>query len=191
MQSKPDLRVVRTRNAIRSAFEDLVCEVGLDKITVSALTERAGINRKTFYLHYETIDQLFEESVSIILDDYFENYETTVEKPEDIEGHAVRFFLYISSQGELVEKLICSSNRFYYGEKVYKMQQDRYRSFCEDAPFYWSGSDMEDILCDFVRSTALNFYRNWVKAGKKIPPQEAARLLADWTCNGIQHYFDR
>ena len=48
---KSDLRVVRTRNALRAAFEELIAETTLDKITVKALTDRAGINRKTFYLH--------------------------------------------------------------------------------------------------------------------------------------------
>ena len=49
-EGKTDLRVVRTRAAIDRAFEELVCEVGLDKVTVKDLAERAGINRKTFYL---------------------------------------------------------------------------------------------------------------------------------------------
>ena len=32
-----------------------------EKITVRELTDRAMINRKTFYLHYETLDELLEE----------------------------------------------------------------------------------------------------------------------------------
>lgn len=58
---KSDLRVVRTRNALRAAFEELIAETTLDKITVKALTDRAGINRKTFYLHYETIEAFYDE----------------------------------------------------------------------------------------------------------------------------------
>ena len=39
---KSDLRVVRTRNALRAAFEELIAETTLDKITVKALTDRAS-----------------------------------------------------------------------------------------------------------------------------------------------------
>ena len=55
---KSDLRVVRTRNALRAAFEELIAETTLDKITVKALTDRAGINRKTFYF-YIAFDHIF------------------------------------------------------------------------------------------------------------------------------------
>lgn len=74
---KSDLRVVRTRNALRAAFEELIAETTLDKITVKALTDRAGINRKTFYLHYETIEAFYDEIMNGIMDEFFEYYEKT------------------------------------------------------------------------------------------------------------------
>ena len=58
---KSDLRVVRTRNARRAAFAELIAETTLDKITVKALTDRAGINRKTFYSHFEGMDAVLAE----------------------------------------------------------------------------------------------------------------------------------
>ena len=42
---KSDLRVVRTRNALRVAFEELIAETTLDKITVKALTDPASTAR--------------------------------------------------------------------------------------------------------------------------------------------------
>ncbi|MFD1432824.1 TetR/AcrR family transcriptional regulator [Lacticaseibacillus yichunensis] len=62
-----DRRSVRTEQAIRDAYEALVIEKGVAPIKVSELTERAGINRKTFYLHYDTIDDLmwsYADSIS-------------------------------------------------------------------------------------------------------------------------------
>ena len=56
-----DLRVRKTREAIRRTFEDMICEMDYEKISVKELTDRAMINRKTFYLHYETLDDLLEE----------------------------------------------------------------------------------------------------------------------------------
>ena len=47
---------VKTKNAIRTAFAEMVKEKGeLDKITVTELVKRANINRSTFYLHYSDI----------------------------------------------------------------------------------------------------------------------------------------
>ncbi len=50
--SKPriDRRIVRSRNAILSAFERLLMEKPLADITVSAIAREANVDRKTFYV---------------------------------------------------------------------------------------------------------------------------------------------
>lgn len=55
LERKTDLRVLKTREAIKNAFREMVCEMDADEITVKELTERAMIHRKTFYLHYTCI----------------------------------------------------------------------------------------------------------------------------------------
>ena len=37
-----------------------------DFITVKEICEKAGVNRSTFYLHYETIDDLLAETIEMI-----------------------------------------------------------------------------------------------------------------------------
>ena len=48
-----DLRVIRTRDAIRNALVDLIEEKGFEAITVKDITDTAKINRGTFYAHYQ------------------------------------------------------------------------------------------------------------------------------------------
>ena len=52
MTQNSDPRVHRTKTLIRDAFMELIIEQGFDKVTVRAITERARINRATFYRHY-------------------------------------------------------------------------------------------------------------------------------------------
>ena len=60
--SKPrlDRRIVRSRNAILSAFERLLMEKPLADITVSAIAREANVDRKTFYVHFGTVDGLLD-----------------------------------------------------------------------------------------------------------------------------------
>lgn len=58
---RQDRRVVRTRNAIREAVLGLSQELDLEKITVAAVARRADIDRKTFYLHYGSVDDVVDE----------------------------------------------------------------------------------------------------------------------------------
>ncbi|MGD2276501.1 TetR/AcrR family transcriptional regulator [Bacillus wiedmannii] len=49
---KIDRRIIKSQNAIQSAFIEMLIEDGFDEITVKNITEKANIGRKTFYLHY-------------------------------------------------------------------------------------------------------------------------------------------
>lgn len=59
----PDRRVVRTRAAIDRAFRSLLAQMPYDRITVSAIAREAGINRKTFYLHYLSVEELLSHVI--------------------------------------------------------------------------------------------------------------------------------
>lgn len=49
---KIDPRVKRTRNLLEQAFMQLIQEKGFQAVTVQDITERAGVNRATFYAHF-------------------------------------------------------------------------------------------------------------------------------------------
>ena len=53
-----DLRIRRTLESIRRAFEELMLEKDYEKITVTELAQRAMINKKTFYTYYPSLDDL-------------------------------------------------------------------------------------------------------------------------------------
>ena len=65
-----DLRVTKTRTAIRNALLELMSEKELTKITISEICARAQINRKTFYCHYRSPDTVIEELENEVLDDF-------------------------------------------------------------------------------------------------------------------------
>jgi len=182
--TKQDLRVVRTRNAIVAAFEELVLVEELDRITVKGITDRAGINRKTFYLHFETIEALYNDILREMLDNFFERYEETPDVPEDIGGHARRFFLYMAGQPAYIERMVCQPSHFGFGKRVYWEQMSRYRA--EGNPFRWMPDGQKRLVMRFIRSTALDFYRGWVAEGKAVPPEEAADLVARLTLDGVR-----
>jgi len=51
-EGKIDPRVRRTRQLLEEAFSQLIHEKDFQSITVQDITERAGINRATFYAHF-------------------------------------------------------------------------------------------------------------------------------------------
>ena len=58
-----DRRFRRNKALLQRAFLDAVVEHGYQGLTVSEITRRADLDRMTFYGHYETIDDVFQEFV--------------------------------------------------------------------------------------------------------------------------------
>ncbi|MGB7539687.1 MAG: TetR/AcrR family transcriptional regulator [Anaerolineales bacterium] len=64
-----DRRIRRTRRALRDALMGLILERDFDAITIQEITDRADLNRATFYLHYKDKQDLLFRSMQEIFDD--------------------------------------------------------------------------------------------------------------------------
>ncbi len=71
LEEKLDPRVKRTRSLILHAFEQLLAEKGFESVSVQDVTDKAEINRATFYKHFAdkyalldyTIKDLFRKEI--------------------------------------------------------------------------------------------------------------------------------
>lgn len=59
--NKSESKYFNTAERMDVAFLELLDEKDLSYITVKEICSRAGVNRSTFYLHYETIEDLLSE----------------------------------------------------------------------------------------------------------------------------------
>ncbi len=73
-----------TKKAIAHGFKELLKEKGFDKITIQDITRACGLNRQTFYYHfqdkYELVDWIFyNEAISLISEELtYENWNQKV-----------------------------------------------------------------------------------------------------------------
>ena len=67
-----------------SLFDDALIELlekkDINYITIKELCDKAGVNRSTFYLHYETINDLLDETMRYVLDKFLRKYD---KKPKE------------------------------------------------------------------------------------------------------------
>lgn len=71
-----DLRVRRTRFAIKQAFIDLVNEKGFESVSVTEIADQAMINRLTFYKHYTDKYDLAQK----LIEDFGNEYRQIIER---------------------------------------------------------------------------------------------------------------
>ena len=68
-EQRQDRRVRRSKAQLRQALIQLLQEKPVEEITVRELTERADVNRGTFYSHYQNIYHMLEQVENELFDE--------------------------------------------------------------------------------------------------------------------------
>lgn len=77
--NKSESKYFNTALLMDEALIRLLAEKDIEFISVKEICEKAGVNRSTFYLHYETIGDLLEETTEYVLDRFLASFEKTEE----------------------------------------------------------------------------------------------------------------
>lgn len=132
--NKSESKYFNTASKMDEAFLELLEHKDFAYITVKEICEKAGVNRSTFYLHYETIEDLLEESIQLIFDRFqahmsMEN-EMVVQHLKDYPGeelylvtpeYLTPFLTYIKHNKHLFELLMEKGTVLRMDEAYHKM----------------------------------------------------------------------
>lgn len=175
---KEDLRIIRTKEAIRKTFEEMIIEMDYEQISIKELALRARINRKTFYLHYNTLDDLLREMQNEMAQNFIKRTEG-LERPRDMDKITREFFLCSEELGKLGERLTCSGNYKYISRKITNDIMNQTWKSDPGSPY------VQNIIMTYVAQSTLEIYKQWVADGKKIPLEEIIQLATKLICNGM------
>lgn len=122
-----DLRIIKTKKALHEALLALLKNQTLESISVSMLCREAGVNRGTFYLHYNDVGALFDEHLNSLLKDleesYYEPYRQVAELNHSLlDPSSIRIFHHVKKYQPFYEIVFDkrSSISYYYSlfEKI-------------------------------------------------------------------------
>lgn len=180
-----DRRQIKTKKAIIKAFFDLMKEKDMSKITITELAHRADIDRKTFYLHFDSIagiyNELGQKMVDILKESIINFSESdTYESP---------YGLFITINEILTEKLdvlkdIARKNEF--TEFVFNIKD----TFCNEIIKVSGiqGKPEENkyrLTAEFIASGTVSMYLSWLKGEVSISMDELALLAGSMIIHGV------
>ncbi|WP_406866430.1 TetR/AcrR family transcriptional regulator [Priestia megaterium] len=182
---KVDRRIRKTRKAIITAYLSLLEEKNMHAVSVSDITERADINRATFYAHYEDKQQLQEQSIKEILDDLEEAIEIDESGERSAEFsltmlHEIfqRMFENIYIHREFYAVMLGEHGPSIFAEKL----QDIIRTYTQKGLEVVHVEDINlivspDIYLSYVTSAQLGVIHYWRKHQFKQSPVFMAEQL--------------
>ena len=179
---KTDLRVIRTKKAIREAFCSMIMEMDFQDITIKELTRRAMINRNTFYLHYSSIEALLQELQDEIAGEFIEK-QVSYTRMADIRRMIRVFFEYMSTQSPLQDRLLCSGSYQFLYDRINR-QIMGHRKLMNRGAFGLDEAS-ENIIFAYYGSITAILYRQWVADGKRLSLDEVAELAEKLICQGM------
>ena len=153
------------------------------KITIKELTERARIHRKTFYLHYTSIEALFEDMLQEAANIYFAEIDQISPTMPMVEVNRV-FFAFLSKQDLFTERLICAESYRSFCNKLFTSALRHNRNRFN--PYAHLTEAEQNIVNTFTSQSSLDMYRQWVADGKKIPLERLIELTGMLLSSGTE-----
>ncbi|MDE5879589.1 MAG: TetR/AcrR family transcriptional regulator [Desulfovibrio sp.] len=180
-----DLRVRKTLARIKAAFLKLVSEKSYDELTVSELCAHAQIGRKTFYAHYSSLDDLFEQILEEITRDYLLAI-SDYTAPEHIREITRKFYEFSTSQGSYYDNLVCSDSYQRIGTQL--MMRLVRGTWCQSRWFTSLPRERQDILLCFIYNSGAGLYRQWRVSGMAIPIETMIDYADTLIAKGIEGF---
>lgn len=182
-----DLRVVKSRRAIRSTLFTLMSEKPLEKITISELCTRAEINRKTFYRHYREIGDVITELENEILAEFSAIMRTGKKSVLDV-GAAIRDIgAVIEQRREFFMGLMKLNPDLFSGGKI-KAALCRMISVSLKSVGAVDDEETLRAAAEFTVSGVLALYSAWFDSGCKGDPEYLTEVAVRMTTRGLSAF---
>lgn len=183
--NKTDLRIIRTKRAIRNAFAELLSRKELSEITVKEIADVAYINRKTFYSYYKDVYQVVDEIENEIVQT-FEGLLKQVDFRVDIKN-PYRIFqsltAVISGDLDFYGFLLRMDSRSGLAAKIIAALKQTIRSsFSSQIEM---ASQTLDVLLEYAVSGMFAVYQSWFNSDRKRSIEEISREVSVITFSGI------
>lgn len=177
-----------TQKAIAESLIKLLNEKPLDKITIKDIVEDCGINRNTFYYHFEDIPSLVKMILNRETQKVLLRQEEVVSWEEDfiraaqfaLQNKKVVYHIYNSVQREDAEKYL------------YDIAGDVMWHYVE-AVAAGSRAKEEDkrLIADFYKSALVGMTLDWLNNGMKYSPEPLIRRLGIMLKGNIEEALKR
>ena len=176
-----DIRVRNTMAAVRKSLIDLMGEEKFEDITISMLCKNAGISRKTFYMHYASLDDVITD---IGKDMYAQMSDRFKSKESD---YGMRDVLkdineIISNNLDTYFKMATSESHHEFHIALEIAFQKIVADVCRNS--YGLTSPNLEYYSTFYASGIISVYGKWFRSHEKQPKEKLEQILYSCTFLG-------
>ncbi len=186
--NKSESKYFNTATKMNLALISLLKKKPLEYITVSEICKAAGVNRSTFYLHYETVGDLLNETTRYLLNGFLSYFPTDTQSIAlnlmacDLnelvficDKYLTPYFAYIKDHKEVFATAMLHNKTFGF-EDVYKKLFDNIFNPILDR-FHYPQSNRQYVMMYYLNG--INAVVNeWLKNGCDKSIKEISEIVS-------------
>ena len=157
-----------TKEALAEALRKMMTVKPIDKVTVKDIVEICGVNRQTFYYHFDDVDDLLGWVFEQDSDRVFPNEVVYDHWLEDM----MTYFDYLESHSSFTLNVYNSNSRLYMLRYLKDRMATCIRSFAEIVS---EGKDINrqdfEFIVEFYANCAIGFIAQWMDMGMQLPKE--------------------
>lgn len=175
--SKVDRRIIKSQEAIKKAFIELMTEKNVDQISIQEISDRANVSRRTIYLHYmdkfDLLDKLIEEHIYELR----KLCELAVNNT-DYNDTVLLWFEYFENHYLFFSTMLASKGGPFFRSRFLEFVLQELKN---EENITEGGSqelnDSEDVIIQFYGAAIVGVVEWWFKNGKPHPPHFMAQRV--------------
>ncbi len=177
-----------TKEALADALRQMMTVKPIDKVTVKDIVEICGVNRQTFYYHFDDVDDLLEW---VFEDDAEHNLPQEVIYSRWAEDVLI-FMDYLESNASFTLNVYNSNSRLYMLRYLKEKLKNCINSF---AVIVSEGRNIDrhdfEFVTEFYAECAIGFIANWMDHNMQLPKEVTReRILKVMDCS-VENILDR
>lgn len=182
-----DRRVERTRNAIISAFKEMIVEKEFKEITIKELAERANINRKTFYLHYESMEEILFDltlEISDLLFDILNEKGFFTSGQFDVSILVDAIDTLINSNYDLTKKLVSANSYRFFTRNIKDLVKESFIRKVKNRVNV--SSHIMNLTGDYIALGVSKVLKDWFEDPQGMSSTDIAKLASSLIYGSIK-----
>lgn len=197
MTKKMDRRKARTRAFLRQALIEVIEDKGIEHITVSQLSEKADINRGTFYLHYTDAVDLLEQ----VKAEMYEGLTKRMEQlnPYDYLAYAakgepdpmmVKVFEYYGEHADFFRAILGPKGDPAFAVRIKEFLKKHHISKILDIqPDLAETILPKDYMVEYFAASNLSILLHWMETGMRESASTIALMITQILGNGVRQLY--
>ncbi len=177
-----------TKESLGAALKQMLTVKPIDKITVKDLVEICGVNRQTFYYHfdgvYDLLEWVFEEDANRVLPS-----EVVYEHWRD---DVMMFFKYLADNSVFALNIYNSNSRIYMLRYFKRRLQGCIRSF---AIIVSEGKNIDrtdfEFVVEFYANGIVGLISQWLDLGMQLPKEITQDRFLKLLDNSVENMLAR